>query len=101
MTHEEHAEQIAGAQAGELLGHPAFQAASKAILDGIAARRRTVAITDEKMMLRLILLEQCWGTIEQYLAQCRDVGQTVQFKIEEDEKRRNSVVNFFGRALRA
>jgi hypothetical protein len=77
-----------GNEAAQLLDSPAFQEASSRIREGIMARMKTVPISDDRMQAKLILLLQCWESIESYLQQSKQTGKFAAFQIEEERKRR-------------
>lgn len=84
-----------GADAEEVLRNRAFQAAQKAVKDGINAQMRSVPMSDEKMHTRLILALQCWDVIERYLENAAQSGQLAIFTLEQEkEKKRRNVLGF-------
>ncbi len=84
MTPEE--EQIRAGRARELLDNPMFKEASQRIQDGIASQRRKVPMRETDMHTRLILTEQLWLNLLDYLQETVDTGKFAQFEVERRKR---------------
>jgi hypothetical protein len=80
VTPEE--ERIAAGHAREVLENVMFKAACKHIEAGLAAQRRKVPLRDTEMHTRLILTEQLWNNLLDYLGQAVDTGKFADFELE-------------------
>lgn len=81
-------EVVRAGEAARVLDSRIFREAKDRILSGIQAQMRTVPLADQTMHTRLILLLQCWQSIEGYLEQVKETGKLAEFQIEEERKRR-------------
>lgn len=80
---------IRGGNAAQVLDAPIFVEAKQAVLDGIQRQMKAVPMSDQTMHSRLIMLLQCWSTLESYLEQVKQTGEIAQFQInQQDEQRR-------------
>jgi len=87
-------EELARAGAArQLLDDPLFIEACKRIEEGLSSQRRSVPMRDSEMHTRLILAEQIWGNLKDYLEQTAQTGKFAEFEIA----RRKGVLDLFTR----
>lgn len=84
MTPEE--EQIRAGKARELLENDLFKEARAKIEAGLAAQRRKVPMRETEMHTRLILTEQLWNNLLDYLQETVDTGRLVEFEVARRKK---------------
>jgi hypothetical protein len=80
MTPEEEL-QRAG-EARRVLDTPVFQEACARIDEQLARNRRAVPLSQSDMHTRLIIMEQVWGNIKDWLEQVAQSGNFAQIEIE-------------------
>jgi uncharacterized Zn finger protein len=95
MSPEE--EIIRAGEAKQILDSRMFQEACKRVADSLAAQRRQVPIRDTDMHTRLIITEQLWGNIADWLKETADTGQFAQFTIRQREAQRKGLFSVFSR----
>lgn len=83
MSPEE--ELIRAGDAQRMLDNPMFMEASKRVLDGLASQRRQVPMRDTEMHTRLIIAEQLWANIEDWLKQTAETGKFAEFTLRQRE----------------
>jgi D-serine deaminase-like pyridoxal phosphate-dependent protein len=80
---------IRGGDAAAVLDSTVFVEAKQAVLEGIQRQMKAVPMSDQTMHSRLIMLLQCWSTLESYLDQVKQTGEIAQFQIKQDEERKS------------
>lgn len=83
MSPEE--ELVRAGEARQLLDNPMFLEASKRITESLAEQRKRVPIRDTDMHTRLIITEQLWGNIQDWLRQTADTGRFAEVTIAQRE----------------
>jgi hypothetical protein len=78
-----------GGDAAQVLDSKIFVEAKHAVLEGIQRQMKAVPMSDQTMHSRLIMLLQCWSTLESYLDQVKQTGEIAQFQIKQDEERKS------------
>lgn len=78
-----------GGDAAQVLDSKIFVEAKQAVLEGIQRQMKAVPMSDQTMHSRLIMLLQCWSTLESYLDQVKQTGEIAQFQIKQDEERKS------------
>jgi hypothetical protein len=84
MSPEE--ELVRAGEARQLLDNRMFIEATKRISESLAEQRRRVPIRDTDMHTRLIITEQLWGNIQDWLRETADTGRFAQLQIEQREQ---------------
>lgn len=92
MTPEE--EVIRAGQARQLLDSPLFIEACKRVSDSLADQRKRVPVRDTDMHTRLIITEQLWGNIQDWLTGIAETGKLAQFEINQREARKGLFSNW-------
>lgn len=85
MSPEE--ELIRAGQARDILDAPIFKEAIKRVEETLAAQRRAVPVRDVEMHTRLIITEQLWGNLTDWLEQTAMTGKFAAFEIAQQRKR--------------
>lgn len=91
------AEKERGRRAAEILDHPLFQEAWKAVADALAAQRRRCPIKDTDMAVRLVLSEQMLVAVHSHIEQIMTTGKMAEIQIREAEEAAKR--GFMARAL--
>jgi len=79
-----------GNDAARILEDPLFKEACEHIERSLQDRRRAVPIGESAMHTRLILTEQLWCNLKDYLTQIAFTGKWAQRQlIEEEQRKRN------------
>lgn len=81
MSPEE--ELIRAGEARQVFESRMFQEATKRIVESLAAQRRLVPIKDTDMHMRLIVTEQLWGNLTDWLQQTVETGRFAEFTIQQ------------------
>lgn len=79
-------ELIRAGHAREVLDSPIFKEACERIEDSLADQRRRVPMRETDMHTRLILTEQLWGNLRDYLEQIAQTGKFAEFEIERRKR---------------
>jgi predicted enzyme involved in methoxymalonyl-ACP biosynthesis len=79
---------IRGGDAAAVLDSTVFVEAKKAVLESIQRQMKIVPMADQTMHSRLIMLLQCWTTLESYLEQVKQTGEIAQFQVQQDEQKK-------------
>lgn len=87
-------------EAQSVLDSPIFQKACRGIEDGLAAQRRAVPMRDTDMHSRLIMAEQLWGSVMDFLRQTVQTGDLAQLELRRRESARDRVRQMFSGNLR-
>lgn len=90
LTPEEEVERAA--QAEQVIRNPIYQEACKRIEEGLAGQRQRVPMNATDSHTRLILIEQLWTQLKDYIQQVADTGQFAKLAIEEAEKRKKTLL---------
>jgi hypothetical protein len=77
-----------GGDAAQVLDSRIFVEAKQAVLEGIQRQMKIVPMSDQTMHSRLIMLLQCWTTLESYLDQVKQTGEIAQFQINQQEEQK-------------
>jgi hypothetical protein len=77
-----------GGDAAQVLDSKIFVEAKQAVLEGIQRQMKAVPMSDQTMHSRLIMLLQCWTTLESYLEQVKQTGEIAQFQVQQDEQKK-------------
>jgi hypothetical protein len=80
MTPEEELRRAGEAQ--QVLGSSVFQEACNRIDEGLAAQRRGVPITATEMHTALILTEQLWSNVRNWIEQVAQTGKFAQIELD-------------------
>lgn len=83
MSPEE--ELVRAGEAKQLLDNRMFQEACTRIADSLADQRRRVPVRDTDMHTRLIITEQLWGNIKDWLEQTAQTGRFAEVQIQQRE----------------
>jgi hypothetical protein len=94
MSPEE--ELIRAGQARQVLESPIFMEAMARVEEALTAQRRAVPIRDTDMHTRLIITEQVWARITDWLKEAAETGKLAQFEIAEKRKRESIKERLFG-----
>lgn len=81
MSPEE--EMIRAGEARQILESRMFQEACSRITESLAAQRRQVPLRDTDMHTRLIITEQLWGNLNDWLQQAVETGRFAEFTIKQ------------------
>ena len=81
MSPEE--ELIRAGEARQILDSRMFQEATRRITESLASQRRQVPMANADMHTRLILTEQLWGNIIDWLEQTVETGKFADFAIQQ------------------
>jgi hypothetical protein len=76
-------ELIRAGHAREVLESPIFLEACQRIEDALRDQRRAVPVRDTEMHTRLILTEQLWSHVRDYLDQAVQSGKLAEFTIKQ------------------
>lgn len=79
-------ELIRAGHARECFENPIFIEACEAIENALKEQRRAVPIRDSEMHTRLILTEQLWTHVKEYLDQTVQSGKLAAFTIQQREQ---------------
>lgn len=80
MTPEEELQRAHEAQ--QVLGSSVFQEACTRIDEGLTAQRRAVPLTATEMHTALILTEQLWGNVRNWIEQVAQTGKFAQIELD-------------------
>jgi hypothetical protein len=83
MSPEE--EKVRAGEAKQILDSRMFQEACQRVADSLAEQRRRVPVRDTDMHTRLIITEQLWGNIKDWLQMTADTGRFADFEIQQRE----------------
>jgi hypothetical protein len=81
MSPEE--ELIRAGEARQIIDSRMFQEACQRISESLAAQRRQVPMSNTDMHTRLILTEQLWGNINDWLMQAVETGKFAEFSLKQ------------------
>lgn len=95
MSPEE--EVIRAGEARQMLGSNIFMDACKRVEEGLAEQRRRVPVRDTDMHTRLIITEQLWANIKDWLQQTADTGQLASFQIQQREAAKRGLFGTWGK----
>lgn len=84
MSPEE--ELVRAGEARGIIESTIFIEACKRITDSLADQRRRVPVRDTDMHTRLIITEQLWGNIQDWLRQTADTGKFAEVAIQQREQ---------------
>ena len=87
-------------EAKRLLESDIFQEACAYIEDGLAEQRRRVPMRESEMHTRLILAEQLWVQLKDYIQQVADTGLFAQYEIKQQEQRKSIIERMLSGSLR-
>lgn len=76
-------ELIRAGEARQILESRMFQEACSRVAESLAAQRRQVPLRDTEMHTRLILTEQLWGNLNDWLTQAVETGKFAEFTIKQ------------------
>jgi hypothetical protein len=79
-------ELIRAGQAREVLDSVVFKEACARIEESLAEQRRRVPMRETDMHTRLILTEQLWSNLKDYLEQTAQTGKFAEFEIERRKR---------------
>jgi len=90
FTPEQEVERAMGAQ--QVLDNEIFKEACIRIEEGLAAQRQRVPMREVDMHTKLIMLEQLWVQLRDYLQQVADTGKFAKDVIEQRESRQKTLL---------
>lgn len=79
-------ELIRAGQAREVLDSTVFREACERIEESLAEQRRRVPMRETDMHTRLILTEQLWSNLKDYLEQTAQTGKFAEFEIAKRKR---------------
>lgn len=74
--------------ARQVLESSIFIEAREHVRETIDRLMRQVPVADQTMHTRLILMLQCWDTLERYFEQIKQTGAIAEIQIEQREERK-------------
>lgn len=83
MSPEE--ELVRAGEAKQLLGSRIFLEACRRVEEGLAEQRKRVPVRDTDMHTRLIITEQLWASITDWLKLTAETGRFADFEIKQRE----------------
>jgi hypothetical protein len=89
-TPEQEVERARGAQ--QILDNEIFKEACVRIEEGLAAQRQRVPIRETDMHTKLIIVEQLWVQLRDYIQQVADTGKFAQDVITQRETREKTLL---------
>lgn len=89
-----------GIAAARLLEDPLFKEACRQIEAGLSQQRRNVPMRDTEMHTQLIVAEQTWGQILDYVRMSLKTGQWAAFELQRRESRGAALVRRMRAPLR-
>lgn len=95
MSPEE--ELIRAGEAKQVLDSTLFIEATRRITESLAEQRRRVPVRDTDMHTRLIITEQLWGNIEDWLKQTAETGKFATFQIQQREAAKRGLFGNWGK----
>lgn len=84
MSPEE--ELIRAGHANDVLNSPIFIEARRRMDSTLAEQRRKVPLRDTEMHTRLILMEQLWGNLTDWLEQTAQTGKFAELQLAQKRK---------------
>lgn len=84
MSPEE--ELIRAGEARQMIEMPLFKEACRRIADSLSEQRKRVPVRDTDMHTRLIITEQLWGNILDWLRETADTGRFAELQIQQREQ---------------
>lgn len=87
-------------EARQVLDAPIFKEICTAIEEGLARQRNDVPLTETLMHTRLILTEQVWNQVKQYLEMVKQTGQMARLQLAEKERLRERMRRMMSLGLR-
>lgn len=75
-----------------VLDNEIFKEACQRIEEGLAGQRQRVPMRETEMHTRLILTEQLWVQLKDYIQQVADTGQFAQFELDRREQHGKSLM---------
>lgn len=90
LTPEEEVERARGAQ--QILDNEIFKEACERIEQGLASQRQRVPIRESEMHTKLIMVEQLWVQLRDYIQQVADTGKFAQDVITQREAREKTLL---------
>ena len=79
-------------QAEQIILNPVYIEACQRIEEGLAGQRQRVPMNATDSHTRLILLEQLWTQLRDYIAQVAETGKFAKLAIEEAEQRKKTLL---------
>lgn len=90
LTPEQEVERAA--QAEQIILNPIYIEACKRIEEGLAGQRQRVPMNASDSHTRLILIEQLWTQLRDYIAQVAETGKFAKIAIMEAEQRKKTLL---------
>jgi uncharacterized Zn finger protein len=84
-------EVIRAGEARQIIESAIFIEACKRIADSLSEQRRRVPVRDTDMHTRLIITEQLWGNIQDWLRETADTGKFASIQISQREQARRGL----------
>lgn len=79
-------EVVRAGQAREVLENPMFREAVAFIEEGLKSQRRAIPLRETEMHTKLIVTEQLWENLKDWLEQTAQTGQLAQLQIAEKKR---------------
>lgn len=83
-----------GGDARQVLESTIFIEAREHVREKIDRLMRQVPVADQTMHTRLILMLQCWDTLERYFEQIKQTGEIAELQLQEAERKKR--IRLFG-----
>lgn len=91
-THTAEQEVERAERAQQILDNEIFKEACQRIEEGLAGQRQRVPVGEVEMHTKLIITEQLWVQLRDWIQQTADTGKFAKFEIEEREARQKTLL---------